>query len=298
MIGFELLARDGAARRGRLMTAHGAIDTPVFMPVGTAGAIKAMTPEGVAATGARIVLGNTYHLMLRPGAERIAALGGLHRFMNWPYTILTDSGGFQVMSLAARRTIGEAGVTFRSHLDGSLHELTPERIFDRTWALTLPGRVVERLRRESDEAGRSERVCCSLPAGRSELGCRSEPGWRPEPGCMTGGRATLWSSTCWTPPRLADLRRRRERHLRRPSRNRRNRHNPWHRRHLPQRRSPRCRLSRKLHPPCSRSRPNRPPPRHRHRHPSRRLRPRPLMGSWFRGTRNSASRPSVVATPP
>jgi queuine tRNA-ribosyltransferase len=127
MIGFEVLARDGAARRGRLATAHGAVDTPVFMPLATTGTVKAMTPEGVAATGARIVLGNTYHLMLRPGAERIAALGGLHRFMNWPYTILTDSGGFQVMSLAARRTIGEAGVTFRSHLDGSLHELTPER---------------------------------------------------------------------------------------------------------------------------------------------------------------------------
>jgi queuine tRNA-ribosyltransferase len=127
MIGFEVLARDGAARRGRLMTAHGAVDTPVFMPVGTAGTIKAMTAEGVAATGARIVLGNTYHLMLRPGAERVAALGGLHRFMNWPYAILTDSGGFQVMSLASRRTINEAGVTFRSHLDGSLYELTPER---------------------------------------------------------------------------------------------------------------------------------------------------------------------------
>ena len=127
MISFEVLARDGAARRGRLVTAHGVIDTPVFMPVGTAGTVKAMTSEGVAATGARIVLGNTYHLMLRPGAERVAALGGLHRFMNWPYAILTDSGGFQVMSLAARRTIGDAGVTFRSHLDGSLHELTPER---------------------------------------------------------------------------------------------------------------------------------------------------------------------------
>jgi queuine tRNA-ribosyltransferase len=127
VIGFEVLARDGAARRGRLTTAHGAVDTPVFMPVGTAGTIKAMTSEGVAATGARIVLGNTYHLMLRPGAERVAALGGLHRFMNWPHAILTDSGGFQVMSLAARRTLSEAGVTFRSHLDGSLHELTPER---------------------------------------------------------------------------------------------------------------------------------------------------------------------------
>jgi queuine tRNA-ribosyltransferase len=126
-VGFEVLARDGAARRGRLVTAHGEIDTPVFMPLATTGTVKAMTPVGVAATGARIVLGNTYHLMLRPGAERIAALGGLHHFMNWPYAILTDSGGFQVMSLASRRTIAEAGVTFRSHLDGSLHELTPER---------------------------------------------------------------------------------------------------------------------------------------------------------------------------
>jgi queuine tRNA-ribosyltransferase len=97
------------------------------MPVGTAGTVKAMTSEGVAATGAQIVLGNTYHLMLRPGAERVATLGGLHRFMNWPHAILTDSGGFQVMSLAGRRTISEAGVTFRSHLDGSLYELTPER---------------------------------------------------------------------------------------------------------------------------------------------------------------------------
>src|SRR5213593_1324417 len=118
---FEILARDGVARRGRLQTAHGEVDTPVFMPVGTAGTVKAMTPEGVAATGARLVLGNTYHLMLRPGAERIAALGGLHRFMNWPFAILTDSGGFQVMSLKALRKIGEEGVAFRSHLDGSRH---------------------------------------------------------------------------------------------------------------------------------------------------------------------------------
>src|SRR6516165_5069398 len=127
MIGFEVLARDGTARRGRLTTSYGAVETPVFMPVGTAGTVKAMTAEGAAATGARVVLGNTYHLMLRPGAERIAALGGLHRFMNWPYAILTDSGGFQVMSLAKLRKIGEEGVTFRSHLDGSAHLLTPER---------------------------------------------------------------------------------------------------------------------------------------------------------------------------
>src|SRR3984957_8872208 len=126
-IGFEMLARDGAARLGRLRTAHGEIETPVFMPVGTAATVKAMTPDAVAATGARMVLGNTYHLMLRPGAERIAVLGGLHRFMNWPHAILTDSGGFQVMSLAALRTIGEEGVAFRSHLDGSRHLLTPER---------------------------------------------------------------------------------------------------------------------------------------------------------------------------
>ncbi len=125
--GFELLGNDGAARRGRLATAHGTVETPAFMPVGTAGTVKGMLPEQVAETGAEIILGNTYHLMLRPGAERIARLGGLHRFMNWPGPILTDSGGFQVMSLAKLRKIGEAGVTFQSHIDGSRHELTPER---------------------------------------------------------------------------------------------------------------------------------------------------------------------------
>ena len=126
-IGFEIVARDGAARQGRLSSAHGVVETPVFMPVGTAATVKAMTPEGVATTGAGLILGNTYHLMLRPGAERIAALGGLHRFMNWPHAILTDSGGFQVMSLAKLRKISEEGVEFRSHLDGSRHLLTPER---------------------------------------------------------------------------------------------------------------------------------------------------------------------------
>jgi len=126
-LAFTVLARDGAARNGRLETAHGVVETPAFMPVGTAATVKAMTPEGVAATGARMILGNTYHLMLRPGAERIATLGGLHRFMNWPCAILTDSGGFQVRSLAALRKISEEGVAFRSHLDGSRHLLTPER---------------------------------------------------------------------------------------------------------------------------------------------------------------------------
>ncbi len=123
----ERLATDGAARRGRLHTAHGTAETPAFMPVGTAGTVKAMLADQVRATGAEIVLGNTYHLMLRPGAERVAALGGLHRFMDWPGPILTDSGGFQVMSLGALRTLSERGVIFRSHLDGSKIELTPER---------------------------------------------------------------------------------------------------------------------------------------------------------------------------
>src|SRR5512146_1138347 len=127
MIDFTVLAQEGAARRGRIATARGAIETPAFMPVGTAATVKAMRPEEVAATGADIILGNTYHLMLRPGAEEIAALGGLHRFMNWPKPMLTDSGGYQVMSLAKLREIGERGVVFRSHLDGTRMELTPER---------------------------------------------------------------------------------------------------------------------------------------------------------------------------
>ncbi len=120
------VATDGAARAGILHTAHGDVPTPVFMPVGTAGTVKAMTSDAVRATGARMVLGNTYHLMLRPGAGRVAALGGLHRFMDWPGPVLTDSGGFQVMSLAALRRMDEDGVTFRSHLDGTAHRLTPE----------------------------------------------------------------------------------------------------------------------------------------------------------------------------
>ncbi len=124
---FELFATDGAARCGRVHTAHGPMDTPAFMPVGTAATVKAMMPDSVAATGAQMILGNTYHLMLRPGAERIGKLGGLHRFMNWQGPILTDSGGFQVMSLAKLRKLTEDGVTFQSHIDGSKHLLTPER---------------------------------------------------------------------------------------------------------------------------------------------------------------------------
>jgi len=124
---FQLLARDGAARRGQIKTAHGTAETPAFMPVGTAGTVKAMLPDQVRETGAEIVLGNTYHLMLRPGAERVAKLGGLHKFMDWPGPILTDSGGFQVMSLGQLRRLDQRGVVFRSHIDGTEIALTPER---------------------------------------------------------------------------------------------------------------------------------------------------------------------------
>lgn len=116
----------GHARAGMLKTAHGDVPTPTFMPVGTAGTVKAMTMDSVRSTGAGIVLGNTYHLMLRPGADRVAALGGLHKMMDWPGPILTDSGGFQVMSLGALRKLDQDGVTFQSHIDGSKHRLTPE----------------------------------------------------------------------------------------------------------------------------------------------------------------------------
>ncbi|MBY0330489.1 MAG: tRNA guanosine(34) transglycosylase Tgt [Acetobacteraceae bacterium] len=124
---WEMAGQDGAARAGVLHTAHGPVETPVFMPVGTAGTVKAMTADSVRSTGARMVLGNTYHLMLRPGAERVARLGGLHRLMDWQGPVLTDSGGYQVMSLSELREMDEGGVTFRSHLDGSKHRLTPER---------------------------------------------------------------------------------------------------------------------------------------------------------------------------
>jgi queuine tRNA-ribosyltransferase len=127
---FAVNGRDGAARVGQISMPRGSIRTPAFMPLGTSATVKAMYPGEVRALGADIVLGNTYHLMLRPGAERIAALGGLHKFMNWPHPILTDSGGFQVMSLAKLRKISERGVIFQSHIDGARHELTPERAME------------------------------------------------------------------------------------------------------------------------------------------------------------------------
>src|SRR5437773_6312487 len=124
---FELLTSDGGARRGRLTTAHGTVETPVFMPVGTQATVKGLTPKQLEQTGAQMILGNTYHLTLRPGDDLIAEMGGLHRFMNWHGPILTDSGGFQIYSLAPTRKITDHSAVFRSHIDGALLELTPER---------------------------------------------------------------------------------------------------------------------------------------------------------------------------
>jgi queuine tRNA-ribosyltransferase len=153
---FRLIASDGAARSGELSTPHGPVRTPAFMPVGTQATVKGLGPETVRATGADILLGNTYHLMLRPGAERIAALGGLHRFMRWPHAILTDSGGFQVMSLAGLRKIEERCVVFRSHLDGATFELSPER------AVEIQVLLGSDIAMQLDE-------CVKLPAPRPEL---------------------------------------------------------------------------------------------------------------------------------
>jgi queuine tRNA-ribosyltransferase len=127
MVSFDVIARDGQARAGTLTTPHGVVETPIFMPVGTVGTVKGVGPDDLEAIGAQVILGNTYHLMLRPGADLVARHGGLHRFMAWPRAILTDSGGFQVFSLAGRRKLTEEGVTFQSHLDGSPQSITPER---------------------------------------------------------------------------------------------------------------------------------------------------------------------------
>ncbi|MGO9396248.1 MAG: tRNA guanosine(34) transglycosylase Tgt [Xanthobacteraceae bacterium] len=153
---FHLIATDGAARSGVINTAHGIVHTPAFMPVGTQASIKGVHHDDVRASGAEILLGNTYHLMLRPSAERIAALGGLHAFMRWPFPILTDSGGFQVMSLAPLRKITENGVTFRSHIDGAMVELSPER------AVEVQNLLGSDIAMQLDE-------CVRLPADRGEI---------------------------------------------------------------------------------------------------------------------------------
>jgi queuine tRNA-ribosyltransferase len=153
---FRLIGTDGIARRGEFSTPHGRVQTPAFMPVGTQATVKGLTPEAVRATGAEILLGNTYHLMLRPGAERIAALGGLHKFMNWNGPILTDSGGFQVMSLSELRKISDKGVTFRSHIDGTMVDLSPER------AIEIQSLLGADISMQLDE-------CIKLPNTRPEL---------------------------------------------------------------------------------------------------------------------------------
>jgi queuine tRNA-ribosyltransferase len=153
--GFTIFARDGRARQGEITMPRGTIRTPAFMPVGTAGTVKAMYADQVRALGADIVLGNVYHLMLRPGAERVASLGGLHHFMRWPHPILTDSGGFQVMSLAQLRKLNERGVIFQSHIDGSKHELTPER------SIEIQGLLGSDIQMQLDE-------CVKLPCSDQE----------------------------------------------------------------------------------------------------------------------------------
>jgi len=153
---FKLIATDGRARRGEIETPHGTVRTPAFMPVGTQATVKAMYPEQVRETGADVVLGNTYHLMLRPTAERIDRLGGLHKFMNWPHTILTDSGGFQVMSLAQLRKLDEDGVRFQSHIDGRKYHLTPER------SVEIQGLLGSDIQMQLDE-------CIRLPSPKEEV---------------------------------------------------------------------------------------------------------------------------------
>ena len=181
---FRLIAQDGAARRGEITTSRGTISTPAFMPVGTAATVKAMHPQEVRVLGADIVLGNVYHLMLRPGAERIAALGGLHRFMNWPHPILTDSGGFQVMSLAKLRKLDETGVVFQSHIDGAKHLLNPERSieiqrllgsdiqmqFDECLRLPAPDAEVERAMRLSLRWAERSKDAFGAPADQALFG--------------------------------------------------------------------------------------------------------------------------------
>jgi queuine tRNA-ribosyltransferase len=167
---FRLLATDGGARRGELHTAHGVVQTPAFMPVGTQGSVKAMRQRDLEETGAQIILGNTYHLYLRPGDQLIARRGGLHRFIGWPHPILTDSGGYQVFSLAGRRRIDEQGAEFRSHLDGSVHRLSPEGTVD------IQARLGSDIAMVLDE-------CLAYPATRDETAQSME-------------RSARWATRC------------------------------------------------------------------------------------------------------
>jgi queuine tRNA-ribosyltransferase len=212
--GWTVQGADGPARAGTLHTVHGDVATPVFMPVGTAGTVKAMTADAVRSTGAGLVLGNTYHLMLRPGAERVAALGGLHRFMDWPGPILTDSGGFQVMSLAGLRRMDEDGVTFRSHLDGAAHRLTPETstaiqdqldatitmAFDECTPFPAPEDAVRLSMELSMRWGSTAMPLAAWPWAKARRRCSAC--WiRPCRCCRRTGRAILWAlarRTTWS----------------------------------------------------------------------------------------------------
>jgi queuine tRNA-ribosyltransferase len=167
---FALIATDGDARLGEFRTAHGVVQTPAFMPVGTQGSVKAMRQRDLEETGAQIILGNTYHLYLRPGDQLIARRGGLHRFIGWPHPILTDSGGYQVFSLAGRRKIDEQGAEFRSHLDGSLHRLSPESAVD------IQARLGSDIAMVLDE-------CLAYPASRDETAHSME-------------RSVRWAARC------------------------------------------------------------------------------------------------------
>ena len=174
--GFRTVAEEGHARRGVLSTPHGEVETPTFMPVGTQGSVKTLTPAEVARTGARIVLGNTYHLWLRPGAELIAEAGGLHRFTTWPHAMLTDSGGYQAFSLSERRTVSEDGFTFRSHLDGSEHHLSPEE------AMRVQGLIGADIAMQLD-------VCPpgGSPRGELDAACATTTRWAKR--CLAARRA-------------------------------------------------------------------------------------------------------------
>ena len=190
---FSINATDGTARAGTIAMERGEIRTPAFMPVGTAATVKAMRPEEVRASGADIILGNTYHLMLRPGAERIARLGGLHRFMGWERPILTDSGGYQVMSLSELTKVSEEGVAFASHLDGSRHMLSPERSIEVQRLLGIghrdglrPARADDRDARAADRGDGALDALGEAQRERSSTAAASTPSARP---CSASSRA-------------------------------------------------------------------------------------------------------------
>ncbi len=189
MFAFQVTRTDGKARLGRLSTPHGEVDTPVFMPVGTAGSVKGVTPEQLRSSGVRMVLSNTYHLMLRPGAETVEKLGGLHRFMAWDGPILTDSGGYQVFSLASLRRIDDQAVVFRSHIDGSTVRLSPED------AMTIQRRLGADVIMQLDEcpAGDADKAAVAQAVRRSaDWAQRCRDAWARQPVATAGHAQALF----------------------------------------------------------------------------------------------------------